>query len=271
MSFLIAFIFCGSAAFAQATPKFDLSKDLMLVHYDCKTDVDDLHAAAAFATLLNIAPYSTINYHAVAGTYGMQNGKYVPPNTLFELAFGKHWSDAHANYSKSLQEVSALAQNTLAKNGTIWIAEAGQSDFSADLVKTLFDITPQLRKEQIHVVQHSNWNEEVTTPEKLAFVQSRTTYHKIPDGNATGNGTPGFRSTEVVSWEKAISDPHLTKVWQLACALADQYNGKEQRYLNEAIAKGGLDFSDFSEVCWMLGLLQIADAPGYFNYIAKTR
>ena len=66
---------------------FNIEKDLLLVQYDCKTDVDDLHTVAAFFTLMSNVTYSNINYHAVAGTYGIQNGLYVPPNPLFELAF----------------------------------------------------------------------------------------------------------------------------------------------------------------------------------------
>jgi hypothetical protein len=52
--------------------RFNIEKDLLLVHFDCKTDVDDLQTAAALATLVADIKYSRINYHAVAGTYGIQ-------------------------------------------------------------------------------------------------------------------------------------------------------------------------------------------------------
>ncbi|MDD2590891.1 MAG: hypothetical protein PHD59_08980 [Fermentimonas sp.] len=32
---------------------FNIKEDLLLVQFDCKTDVDDLHTVAAFATLLS--------------------------------------------------------------------------------------------------------------------------------------------------------------------------------------------------------------------------
>ena len=32
--------------------RFDIDKDLLLIQFDCKTDVDDLHTAAALVTLL---------------------------------------------------------------------------------------------------------------------------------------------------------------------------------------------------------------------------
>jgi hypothetical protein len=53
---------------ASLAGEFNLKKDLLLAQYDCKTDVDDLHSVAAFATILANPEFSGINYHAVAGT-----------------------------------------------------------------------------------------------------------------------------------------------------------------------------------------------------------
>lgn len=257
----------------NASPKqgrFNIEKDLLLVQFDCKTDVDDLHTVAAFTTLVSRQAYSKINYHAVAGTYGTQEGLYVPPNDLFQLAFGDNWTDAHNNMQGGVEKVKPIAIKTLVAGGDVWIADAGQSDFSAELVKAIQKDFPEIEtSKRIHVVQHAEWNEEVTTPEKLEFVKQNTEYIKIPDGNGVGNGTPGFRSAEFTQWDKVITDPELTKVWQLAIDLANKYNGKEGRYNNEAIAAGGLDFSDLSEVCWILGLQDIKDVEHFFNLISK--
>ncbi|MBT8293350.1 MAG: hypothetical protein KJN70_08750, partial [Eudoraea sp.] len=233
------------------TANFNIDKDLLLVQYDCKTDVDDLHSVAAFITLMSHSNFKKVNYHAVAGTYGIQEGLYVPPNDLFKLAFGDNWTDAHKNLESAVARVKELAKKTLANKGDIWIADAGQSDFSAELVKALQADFPELNiSQRIHVVQHSDWNEEVTAPENLDFVKKNTTYHKIPDGNAVGNGTPGFRTPDYTNWKDKIKDPKLVSIWQLAIVLGNKYNGKEGRYNNEAIAAGGMDFSDLSEVCW---------------------
>lgn len=257
----------------NASPKqgrFNIEKDLLLVQFDCKTDVDDLHTVAAFTTLVSRQAYSNINYHAVAGTYGTQEGLYVPPNDLFQLAFGDNWTDAHNNMQGGVEKVKPRVIKTLVTGGDVWIADAGQSDFSAELVKAIQKDFPEIEtSKRIHVVQHAEWNEEVTTPEKLDFVKQNTEYIKIPDGNGVGNGTPGFRSAEFTQWDKVITDPELTKVWQLAIDLANKYNGKEGRYYNEAIAAGGLDFSDLSEVCWILGLQDIKDVEHFFNFISK--
>ena len=250
--------------------RFNVDKDLLLPQFDCKTDVDDLHSVAAFVTLMSAPQFQNINYHAVAGTYGIQEGLYVPPNDLFQLAFGEKWSDAHSDFSAALQEVKLIALNTINKGGDIWIAEAGQSDFSAALVKAIrAEMTDLDTKERIHVVQHSDWNEEVTSAESLEYVKMYADYHKIPDGNAVGNGTPGFRTPGFTKWKTMIKDPSLKDIWQLAVELGNQYNGKEGRYNNQAVTENGLDFSDLSETCFILGIEDIKDTEEFFERYAK--
>ncbi|MDC6405974.1 MULTISPECIES: hypothetical protein [Maribacter] len=251
-------------------PRFDLGKDLLLMHFDCKTDVDDLQAAAGLLTLMSHPNFMHVNYHAVAGTYGIQEGLYVPPNDLFQQAFGKNWTDAHNRMEAAAEEVAQKAMTTLEAQGDIWIAEAGQSDFSAKLVKALQSKLPDLETtKRIHIVQHSDWNEEVTTPELLDFAKQQTDYRKIPDGNAVGNGTPGFRTPGYTQWKEQVTDPQLKSVWELAVDLSNKYNGKEGRYLNEAVQQNGVDFSDLSEVCWMLRLEDIKDTEEFFELYAR--
>lgn len=249
---------------------FNIKKDLLLVQFDCKTDVDDLHSAAALATLLSHRKFSKINYHAVAGTYGIQEGLYVPPNPLFRLAFGDNWTDAHENVEPAVQKVKAIIKTTLAKQGDVWITDAGQSDFTWHLIKQIQDELPAIStQKRIHVIQHSDWNEEVTSPEKLEYVKKNADYQKIPDGNVVGNGTPGFRDPNYTKWKTKITNKKLRNIWQLAIDISNQHNGKENRYNNLAIAAGGLDFSDLSEVCWVLGLQDIKDAEHFFNLYSK--
>lgn len=250
--------------------RFNIEKDLLLVQYDCKTDVDDLHSVAALRTLLSHPAFLKIKYHAVAGTYGIQEGLYVPPNDLFQLAFGDNWTDAHRNFNSAVDKVKVIVEATLANHGDIWIAEAGQSDFSAELLKNIQAYMPETEISQhIHVVQHSDWNEQVTSPGSLLFIKQNTDYRKIPDGNIVGNGTPGFRSSEYTDLKNKIKNPELIEIWQLAVDLGNKYNGKEGRYNNEAISAGGLDFSDLSEVCWILGIEYIKDAEHFFDLYAN--
>ncbi|MEJ2546105.1 MAG: hypothetical protein P8Y99_18735 [Calditrichaceae bacterium] len=243
-----------------------IQSDLLLAQFDCKTDVDDLHSVAAVATMLADSRFSNVHYHAVAGTYGIQKGLYVPADTLFETVFKDDWSDAHSDYNKALNEVTFMVINTLKNSGNIWIAEAGQSDFTAALIRSIKDSLPEIKTtERIHVVQHSEWNENNTSPENLAYVKANTDYHKIPDGNVLNNGSPGFCSEEKIIMQAHIKNPEVLKIWQLAMETANRFNGKEARYKNPAIAKGGLDFSDVSETCWIFGFNHIKDIDQFFK------
>jgi hypothetical protein len=263
--FIIFFISCSSGP-TRTIGKFQVERDLFLAHFDCKTDVDDLHSVAGVATILSDPRFSEINFHAVAGAYGIQEGLYVPANELFDAAFGSNWSDAHTNYGQALKEVSLIAARTLKNGGNIWIADAGQSDFSADLVKNLKSMQLQINTNQrVHIVQHSDWNESVTSPDNLAFVKSNTAYHKIPDGNAIGNGSPGFKTDNIKDMQNYIKNPRRLHIWQMALNIADKYNGKDERYLNATIANGGLDFSDVSETCWIFGFNHLLNAEEFFR------
>lgn len=245
---------------------FNTEKDLILAQFDCKTDIDDLHSVAAFVTLMSYSDFSTVKYYAVAGTYGIQDGLYVPPNDLFQLAFGDKWADAHSNIEQAVKQVKAVAETIFADEGDIWIAEAGQSDFSALLIKAVQKDLPGINtSKRIHIVQHSNWNEEVTSPDALQFVKQNTDYIKIPDGNVVGNGTPGFRTPEYNTWISKIKDMYLKKMWALATDLGNLYNGKDGRYNNEAVKSGGLDFSDLSETCRILGITDLKDTEQFFE------
>ncbi len=256
---------CVSLSAEDSGNRFDKETDLLLAQFDSKTDVDDIHSVAAFATIVASEEFSELNYHAVAGAYGIQEGLYVPANELFSMAFGDHWSDAHSDFDQAENEVYALALNTLNSGGDIWIAECGQSDFTAAVVRriksshTNFDT-----RKRIHVIQHSNWNQDSAAPEKLKYVKEHTSYQKIPDGNATGNGSPGFRTEQPIDWTRYIKDPRVSKIWETAIAIANRYNGQEGRYLNHAISEGGFDFSDIAEVAWILELEDVPDAEAFF-------
>ncbi len=263
---LILSLFFSCTTTKESTSRFDVHKDLLLAHYDCKTDVDDLHSIAAFRSLLSLSAFKDLNFHVVTGAYGTQEGLYVPPESLLDKAF-QIWSDAHTDFDKALNETYTQALVTLKNKGSIWIAEAGQSDFSAALVELIRNKHPEIdTKNLIHIVQHSNWNEEVTSEKARNYVRKHTTYHKIPDGNALDNGSPGFRSDQKIALDLFLNE-ELQKIWSEAIDLGNTYNGIDGRYYNESIAKGGLDFSDTSEICYILNLTEIEDSISFFEYL----
>ncbi|MDP5131610.1 MAG: hypothetical protein NWQ54_12045 [Paraglaciecola sp.] len=245
--------------------KFNSQRDLLLAQFDSKTDVDDIHSIAAVASILRHPEFAKINYHAVAGAYGIQEGEYVPSPALFKLAFANHWSDAHANQKQALEEVFSLAMSTLQQGGDIWIAEAGQSDFSALLIKALLSHDPTIAtRQRVHIVQHSDWNQNNTSVEALNYVKAHSDYQKIADGNALNNGTAGYKSDDASAWEVALTHKDHGALWQTAKQIADKYNGQDGRYNNESIALGGFDFSDAAEMTWIFDIENAQDVNAFF-------
>jgi hypothetical protein len=273
---LILLVFFTSSSFKQSSTiligKFRVDKDLLLAHFDCKTDVDDILSVAGVATILSNPRFSNVRYHVVAGAYGIQDGLYVPANKLFDTAFGSNWSDAHENFEKALKEETKIVMKTLEKGGDVWIAEAGQSDFTAALIRNIrktYSLAETIK--HIHVVQHSDWNESVTSQDDLKYVKENSSYNKIPDGNVVGNGSPGLKTDEILNLKKYISDSKVLHIWNMAIEIANKYNGKDNRYENPAIAKGGLDFSDVAETCWIFGFNNIVDVKEFFKEFSSTK
>ena len=94
-------------------------------------------------------------------------------------------------------------------------------------------------KKQIHLVQHSRWNEEKTTKQALKFVKQNTDYIKISDANRYLNlksGDAGFAHA-------ARNHSVFGGVWQAAF---DYYDPNVR-----------LDFSDAGELLHILGLGEI--------------
>lgn len=100
-------------------------------------------------------------------------------------------------------------------------------------------------------------------------MKTNASYHKIPDGNGVGNGTPGFRSDEPVAWREYVTSPKGQQMWELAIAIANRYNAQDGRYDNTAIGAGGSDFSDVAETCWIFGFAGLLDAEAFFREFAS--
>ena len=72
--FTVSVLFSLLSHAANDVPPFDKTKDLLLLNFDLKTDVDDVHTIAALDLILKAEAFKNLNYFAVSGTYGVQGG-----------------------------------------------------------------------------------------------------------------------------------------------------------------------------------------------------
>lgn len=265
---------------AEKIGRFDPAKDLFLAHFDIKTDTDDLHSAAAVATLLASPGFECVNYRAVSGTYGTQGGQYVDPQNIFKDAFGANWVDAHSDRDGAVKRLTRDVAATLSGGGHVWIMEGGQSDVSAATLRAVLEADTNAPLKNVHVVQHSEWNERTTSETALAFVKARVSYVKIPDGNAPDNGSPDFNTHDPAAWTALLAHPKVGSVWADVQALALSKNGAgfddatiaAGGYNNKTIGAGGLDFSDTAEAMWIFGYEKLKDEKDFLQaFIGGTK
>ncbi|MEL6981648.1 MAG: hypothetical protein AAFO29_04410 [Actinomycetota bacterium] len=245
--------------------RFDLDKDILLCNYDSKPDEDDLHAVAGLGTMLRDPRIAGINFHCTAGAYGRQGGTFLDEPALFDLAFGDNWASAHEDEDSAVTIAANEAIAALDAGGDVWVTEAGQSDVTALIVKRIKSQRPGVNTNQrIHVVQHSNWNENQTTPSDLTYVKNNTQYNKIADGNAANNGTPQLTTTSSQYWSEAKSDAQVGALWSEADAAARR--GFAVDWNNDKIVKGGMDFSDTVEPMYVFGFEgRSGNVGGFFD------
>ena len=150
-------------------PKFDIAKDLLVVGYDNRIDLDDIHAHASFASIIRHPDFKDLNYFAVYGAYGIQ--RYVMPDDPINgcpIFFGdimgeqyEQWIDADQEWDRAAQILKEKAGETLKAGGRVWVAEGGQSDLAWEWVMALIEkgeIPRSTIKDNIIIVQHSHWN-----------------------------------------------------------------------------------------------------------------
>ncbi|MEP1143590.1 MAG: polysaccharide deacetylase family protein [Henriciella sp.] len=250
--------------------EFDPVRDVFVGHFDTKPDVDDLHTIAAVGSLLKHPDFACVEAIGVAGAYGTQGGDYIHSPDLFDLAFGENWVDGHNDRAGTIEHQAALFSRVLGEGGHVWIMIAGQADIAADALVLAMRGAPDLPyRTHLHLVQHSDWNESVTDPQKLTFVQAETDYRKIADGNATGNGTPGYNTDDGSLWPGALGNADIGGMWQEAKRLADEHN-PTAAYVNPSVAAGGFDFSDTTEMAYIFGLGALDDTEAFFDYVAPV-
>lgn len=253
----LVFFISISKTFAQT---FNKNTDLLLANFDLKPDEDDVMAAAGLACMLNHPDFEGVNYYAVAGAYGKQDKfEYitiaVPDfyNVLFGLENEK-WTDAHTNWDASVTRVNAKVTTVLNAGGKVFVQEAGQSDFTHDVLKAAIadGVSLSTIAKNVIVVQHSKWNENQSRTPKLDWVKNNTVYQKIADGNKCCNGTPEYKTSEtewlILAKSYENKNEFARRFWTMADDICKKW---ESSWTNKTIAAGGLDFSDTVEI-WQI-------------------
>jgi len=218
---------------------FNRSRDLVALHYDHAPDPDDGHAAAAGYI---VSQELGLNVIVVGGAYGVWNAsRYISASEgLMSSIWGGNWLDAHNNRSSSVSVATSRWAGTLAAGGDVWIAEGGQSDFTAAVVRAIQQQYPEIQTTgRIHLVQHSQWNEDHANASDLSFVKSNTRYVRIDDGN-NPNSTADFRSETPDSFVNVARSTRYASVWNSAFSYLSPYEK--------------LDFSDTVELMFILGI-----------------
>lgn len=269
MCVLMQLIFC-SVLFAQR-PYFNKNTDILIAQFDSKPDPDDIHAQAALGCMLAHSDLAGVNYYAVAGAVGTQNGEFIDSDALFNMAFGNNWTDAHANWSASVTNIKNEVLPILQSGGKVWVQEAGQSNITADWIAQVLQTIPSATvKSNVIVVQHSNWNENNTASADLQYVKDKATYFAIDDGNAPdGAGwgdrglwsTPEYRSqsSQWMASAKSSQNPVASQLWTEADRVIDEKwpNGYPHDW--SYIHFDGVDYSDCVENWWIFDIGSVAD------------
>ncbi len=244
---LCALVACQFVQGVQAREaRFDPERDLISLHYDHAPDKDDGHSAAADRTILqSLYDVEWIRKHtlAVSGAYGKNANSFRPKSdNVMDVVWNDcgGWIAAHKEHARAVDEIGRRWSKVLAAGGDVWVKEGGQSDITAAVVKVLKRQIPGLdTKARIHVVQHSNWNENNTTASALEYTRQNTDYISIRDANAYLNIKGGDRDFIAA----ARNHPQFGASWEAAF---DYYNPTNR-----------LDFSDTGELMHILGLGEI--------------
>ncbi len=220
---------------------FNSQRDLVALHFDHAPDRDDGHAAVA---ALMVTDALQLNVQVVAGTHGVYSrGRYdYASEGLMSSVWGSTWHNAHSNRPGSVAAAVNRWTGVLAAGGSVWVAEGGPADFTAAVVRSINANHPEFNtRQRIHVIQHSDWNEDHSLEADLAYAKANTRYVKIADGNDP-NATADFR------FESHNNGTFVSR------ARSSSYSNEWGVAFNYLTPSEKLDFSDTVELMHILGI-----------------
>jgi hypothetical protein len=167
--------------------------DLLVLQYDNCPDKDDGHAIPAGKSV--VEKYDINNVLVVNGTCGnsILNRFNGASNAVIKASWGTQYLDANGQRVAAVQQSATRWASTLSNGADVWVAEGGQSDFTADVVRQIESRYSNINLKRIHVIQHSTgsgaYNEDFTDSANLSYLKNKTTYQPIANGNVGGNGS----------------------------------------------------------------------------------
>ncbi len=217
---------------------FDRGRDLVALHYDHAPDRDDAHAAVAG---LMVSQSMDLQVIVVGGAYGRWNAdRYdAASEAVMDATWGAAWLNAHTGRDAAFAASVERWLQTLNSGADVWVAEGGQSDLTASIVRQIQQALPGVdTNSRIHVVQHSDWNEVHADQSDLGYVRSNTDYMRIEDGNFA-NATADLNQQSQTFVDAVLASQYAT-AWRAAFT-----------YLSPG---SKLDFSDAVELLHIVGV-----------------
>ncbi|MEM7255749.1 MAG: hypothetical protein AAF404_00010 [Pseudomonadota bacterium] len=246
IKYLVALAICFASMNAGA--QYRNNVDLISLHYDHAPDLDDGHATVS---ALVVTRHFSIRPHVVSGAYGDGNkDRYVnAAEQVMQVTWGNDWLNAHADWSAAVANTTSVWLNTLKNGGDIYVAEGGQSDFTADVIRQIKQQSSFNTSQRITVIQHSLINEANANQNDLKYVKSNSNYLKIKDGNS----------------ENETADLHQPSATFAAKARASYFAVQWNAAFNYLNPQRKLDFSDTVELLYILGIgkNQVADPDDF--------
>ncbi len=218
--------------------RFDRGRDLLALHYDHVIHRDGGHATVAAREIVNDLGIAPI---VVGGAYSASNTRYnAESEVVMDTTWGPNgWLNAHADRAGAVSAAAQRWTEAIADGDEVWVAEGGQSDYTADVVREVAEALPSVDLgNRIHVVQHSLANERKTSWNDLSYLLTTIDYIKIDDGN-DDNATADLNRFDEHFIDAALDGP-FAPAWSAAFDYLDPYHD--------------LDFSDTVEVLHIIGV-----------------
>ncbi len=227
--------------------------DLIGMHHDNSGDRDDGHATAVNRMIVSYFGLGEA-LHIVNGTLDARfpHGYDANSEIVMNAAWGSEgsnatWWNSNARPDRVRDATAARWRQTLEAGHKVWLAEGGPSDFTAGVLRQL-ETTTNLNLKNIHIVQHSTYNEDHTNAANLRDVRRLASYHKIGDGNTGGNNTADLNQANDSVARNLLSDVEFGDVWRAAFDYLPAFN------CNRSGPHCKFDGSDAVEVMWIVGI-----------------